>query len=78
MRTVLPFKPYAVQVDEELLDSPEVATARARGVRLMVKTLDELGDDPEHWGELQKKGVDLILTDFPRLLGQSICREYRE
>ena len=78
VRTVLPFKPYAVQVDEELLDSPEVATARARGVRLMVKTLDELGDDPEHWGELQKKGVDLILTDFPRLLGQSICREYRE
>ena len=78
LRTVLPYKPYAVQVDEELLDSPEVVAARARGVRLMVKTLDELGDDPEHWRKLYEKGVDSILTDFPRLLEKRICREYPE
>lgn len=78
LRRVLPHKPYAVQVDEELLDSPEAAAARARGVKLMVKTLDELGDEPEHWRKLRERGVDWILTDFPRLLGQSICREYRE
>jgi hypothetical protein len=78
LRRVLRHKPYALQVDEELLDSPEVAAAHARGVKLMVKTLDELGDDPEDWGRLREKGVDAILTDYPRLLRQRLCPECRE
>jgi glycerophosphoryl diester phosphodiesterase len=44
----------------------------------MVKTLDELGDDPEDWGRLREKGVDAILTDYPRLLRQRLCPECRE
>lgn len=66
-------QPYAVQIDEELLQNPHAAAARRAGIRIMVKVLDELEDSPQHWRALGAIGVDAILTDYPRKLLSQGC-----
>jgi hypothetical protein len=64
-------KPDIVQIDEELLTAARVQQAHSLGVLLLVKTLDQLGDNMEHWGKLLRNGADLILTDYPRAARKS-------
>jgi len=65
--------PWAVQIDEELLTPPNVEPLRARGVRVMVKTLDAGGDTPQRWIELRRRGADMVLTDRPRAARETLC-----
>jgi glycerophosphoryl diester phosphodiesterase len=65
--------PWAVQVDENMLGHQLLADLRKNGVLVMVKTLDDAGDTVEHWSLLRKKGVDLVLTDYPRAARRTLC-----
>lgn len=73
LQTLLSRPPWAVQVDESMLSHPLLGELRERGVLVMVKTLDQAGDTPEHWSILRKDGVDLILTDYPRAARSELC-----
>jgi glycerophosphoryl diester phosphodiesterase len=75
LKDFLSVNPYAVQVDEELVDSVPARSLRTQGVLIMIKTLDELGDTPHHWRRLQLSGVDIILTDLPRAAHLELCGE---
>ena len=66
-------RPYAVQVDEDLLVSKAVRELKSDGILVMVKTLDQLGDTAEHWRRLAQARVDIILTDFPRAARSDLC-----
>lgn len=65
--------PWGVQVDENMLGHQVLAGLRKNGVLVMVKTLDEAGDTAEHWSLLRNKGVDLVLTDYPRAARRTLC-----
>jgi glycerophosphoryl diester phosphodiesterase len=73
LTSLLSEPPWAVQVDESMLSHPLLGELRERGVLIMVKTLDEMGDTPEHWSKLREEGVDLILTDYPRAARRELC-----
>jgi glycerophosphoryl diester phosphodiesterase len=66
---------WAVQVDEKILSDRLLGKLRKQGVLVMVKTLDAAADTAEHWSRLEKSGVDLILTDYPRAARRQLCRQ---
>lgn len=65
----LPFavalKPFIVQLDRKDVTPENLETIKARGSKVLVKSLDELGDNAATWSALDDLGVDVILTDHP-------------
>lgn len=60
----LKLKPAVVQIDEDWMTSRLVGRAHQSGTRILVKTLDKLGDTEIHRAQLFMAGVDLVLTDW--------------
>jgi glycerophosphoryl diester phosphodiesterase len=75
LKELMPRPPWAVQVDEDMLSHPLLSDLRMRGVLVMVKTLDDASDTPQHWNSLRQQGVDRILTDRPRAARSALCAE---
>jgi len=59
----LKLHPDIVQVDEAWINDQTIDEIHHRGAKVLIKTLDSLGDTIEHRDQLFRRGVDIVLTD---------------
>jgi glycerophosphoryl diester phosphodiesterase len=69
----LAYKPELVQVDEEWLSDAVVQEIHAGGSRVLVKVLAPNGDYSSNWKTLFERGVDVLLTDYPARMAETLA-----
>lgn len=62
---IIPLHPDIVQIDEEWMTPEILASLHRAGAKVLIKTLDQKGDEPSHRDALFASSVDLVLTDYP-------------
>jgi glycerophosphoryl diester phosphodiesterase len=76
----LMLRPYIVQLDPEMAIPEHVNRIKAAGARVLIKAVDSKYDSPQGWRALKELGADIVLTDYPKDLGQraGLGRDWRE
>jgi glycerophosphoryl diester phosphodiesterase len=69
----LRFKPELVQIDDDWMTADVIRQIHAGGSRILVKTLSPHGDYARNWRELFQSGVDVLLTDYPVRMRETLA-----
>ena len=69
------YHPEVIQIDSTEISPAFVSNVKSINSKLLVKSLDEVGDDERTWRDLYEQETDIILTDKPRELQESLKKE---